>query len=366
MVTANSKKELVLISGGAGFIGSHLVAALLKDGYRVRVLDNLSPPTHNGVLPSWFPKGAEFIKGDVRNKNDWMYSLEGVSYIFHLAAYMDVHPDISTYFAVNNTGTALLYEVINEQKMPIKKIIAASSQAVYGEGKYMCSNHGIQYPPARPRSQLEMGEWGVMCPVGKEVMESVFEKEDDELHPIIPYGISKAALESIVLGLGKLCGIPSVVVRYSIAHGSQQSFRHYYSGALRSFVAMALSGEDFVFHEDGMQTRDFVNIRDVTAAHLLLLNDPRADFQVFNIGMGKPARVIDLLKKVAEVVGVPFRPKPRGKFRFTSPRHSPMDISKLKGLGWNPKYTLDDNVRDYVSWVKNQPEAKHYFRDALA
>src|SRR3989344_6449994 len=186
----NSKKELILVTGGAGFIGSHLVQALLERGYSVRVLDNLSPPTHDGTLPPWFPKEAEFIKGDVRDKEDWTRALDGVSFVFHLAAYADVHPDFHTYFEVNNGGTALMYEVIVERKLPVRKIIAASSQSVYGEGKYICSVHGIEYPPPRSKSQLSRGEWEVVCPVGNEAMEVVFEKEDDELHPVIPYGIS--------------------------------------------------------------------------------------------------------------------------------------------------------------------------------
>ena len=129
-------KKLILVTGGAGFVGGHLVDALIKDGYRVRVLDNLSSPTHNGRLPEWFNKKADFIKGDVRNKKDWERALRGASYVFHLAAYMDFHQDFSSYFTTNAAGTALLFEVIAEKKFPIKKVVAASSQAVYGEGKF--------------------------------------------------------------------------------------------------------------------------------------------------------------------------------------------------------------------------------------
>ena len=360
-----NKTETILVTGGAGFIGTHLVDALLKKGYRVRVLDNLSLPTHDGNLPPWFPKGAEFIKGDVRMKDDWTRVLDGVDYIFHQAGYMDTHPDFSTYFSVNAFGTALLYEVITEKKLPIKKIIAASSQSVYGEGKYYCSNHGIEYPLMRDKDQLERGEWDIRCIIDNSLKRPLPEDEDDELHPSTPYGVSKLALEKIVLTLGEQYNIPSVILRYSIVHGPHQSFRHYYSGALRQFVAMALLGKDIAFHEDGMQLRDFVHVRDVVTAHLLVMRSDQSDFQTFNVGSGEPTKIIDLAKTVAEVAHVPFQQATQTYFRFGSPRNAFMKISKLRKLGWDPQHSLQDNVRDYIDWVKQYPEAKKYFHDAL-
>lgn len=352
--------ENVLVTGGAGFIGSHLVDALISDGFRARVLDNLAPPTHNGKLPPWANKKAEYQKGDVRNKKDWIRALKGMRYVFHLAAYMDYHTDFSTYFTTNTAGTALMYEVIVEKKYPVKKIIAASSQSVYGEGKYRCGKHGIFYPPPRREAQLKKRVWEILCPYDKKPMAPVAEREDDALKPTIPYGISKKTLEDVLWDLGKRYDIPSVALRYTIVHGPHQSFRHFYSGALRQLAVMALSGQSLIMHEDGRQLRDYVHVNDVVSAHLAVLKSRKADFEAFNVGSGKRTRVFDLARAVAEAAGREFKPKLPGLYRIGAPRHSIADVSKLKKLGWKPRHTLEDNVRDYVSWIKNYPEAKQY------
>ena len=361
-----ARDKTVLITGGAGFIGTHTAEVLLANGYRVRVLDNLAPPTHDGSLPPWFQKDAEFFKGDVRSKEDWLVALKDVDAVVHLAAYMDSHPDYSTYFSVNALGTALLYEVIREHSLPIKKIILASSQSVYGEGKYKCALDSIQYPLQRTKQQLELHQWDVICPKCGKPMEVMPQQEDDALYPLSAYGESKVALERIAMNIGKQIGVPSVALRYSIVHGPYQSFRHYYSGALRSFVAMALSGRDIEYHEDAQQLRDFVHAKDVADAHLCLLEDSRTDWQIYNVASGRTTSVFDLAKTVSDIVGVPFKTSKTVRFREATPRNSIMDISKLKNLDWQPSHTLEDNVRDYVDWVRKYPEAHKYFSRASA
>lgn len=356
------KKELVLVTGGAGFIGSHLVDALIKEGLSVRVLDNLAPPTHNNKLPSWFNKKAEFIKRDVRWKKDWLRSLVNVNYIFHLASYMDYHLDFSTYFDANVKSTALMYEIIVKRNLPIKKIIVASSQSVYGEGKYFCDEHGVFYPKPRIESRLKEHLWDVVCPKDGKPAKLLPEKETDELRPQTPYAISKMASERLALILGRIYDIPSVALRYSIVQGSRQSFRHFYSGALKDFSVRAIAGKPIVMQEDAKQIRDFVNIHDVVDAHLAILKDDRANYQAFNVGSGRTTRVIDLAKAVCKAAKVPFRPVIDGLYRIRSPRHSKMDISKLKKLGWRPKRTLKDSVKEYVDWIKAHPEAIKYWR----
>ena len=358
--------ERILVTGGAGFIGSHLVDALISIGYRVRVLDSLAPPTHNGKLPKWFNRKAQFIRGDVREKKDWIRSLKGVDYVFHLAAYMDFHLNFSAYVDTIAKSTALLFEAIVEKKLPIKKIIAASSQAVYGEGKYQCSRHGIVYPELRPLSQLKKQQWEVRCPLDGRVMKPIAQKEDDFPNPQIPYGISKLALEKLLLTLGKAYNIPTVALRYSIVHGARQSFRHFYSGALREFAVLALSGQPMRMHEDSRQIRDFVHVDDVTRAHMLVLKNPKANWQVFNIGSGKPVQVYELAREVASAAGVKFGPQMQGIFRWGAPRHAPMDISKIKKLGWKPRKKLADNARDYVNWVQNYPTAKNFLKASFS
>ncbi len=351
-----------LVTGGAGFIGTHTVTALLGRGYHVRVLDNLAAPTHNGAVPAWFPKGAEFLKGDVREKKDWEAALDGVDIVVHLAAYMDSHPDRDMYFDVNAKGTQLLYDVIKEQSLPVKKVILASSQSVYGEGKYECFTDGVVYPPPRSHDQLERHEWEVNCAICGGPMATLSNNEKSELHPVSAYGESKVELERIALS----GAIPSVILRYSIVHGAYQSFRHYYSGALRAFTAMALSGREIQFHEDGNQLKDFVHVSDVVNAHLLVLDDARADGQIFNVGSGTQTRLLDFAFLVAKTAGVQFRKGQAVCYRELTPRYSMMDISKLKNLGWRPQKKLEDNVRDYVEWVKSVPEAGQYFEKAEA
>ena len=358
-------KELILVTGAAGFIGGHLVDTLLKSGYRVRGLDNLAPPVHAGRLPAWFNKRAQFMRGDVREKEDWVRALRGVSTVFHLAAYMDFHPDFSTYLASNVTSIASLFEVIKKKGYPIKKIIAASSQSVYGEGKYRCSRHGVLYPETRSEAQLSSRDWQVHCPHDRSVMKPMREKEDDFFQPHNMYGISKKQMEEVLFYLGKRSHIPVVALRYSIVHGPRQTVRHFYSGALRQLAMMALSGMPLTMHEDGRQTRDFVHIEDVMQAHLTVFRDNRADYEAFNVGSGRAYTVRELSRTIREVSGIRARFEFPGLYRIGTARHSVADITKLRRLLWKPRHTLRDNVRDYIEWIRSYPVARNVLRQNL-
>lgn len=354
-------KELALVTGGAGFIGSHLTDALIKYGCAVRVLDSLTPPTHNRKLPPWFNQKAEFIRGDIRKKYAWEQALDGVSYVFHIAGYMDAFPDFSTYFTVNAAGTALMYEVIVNKKLHVKKIIAASSQSVYGEGKYWCREYNqIVYPDTRPLAQLEKHKWEIKCPLDGCQMTPLPERENDTLKPVPPYGASKVALEQVIFTLGKLYGIPSVALRYSIVQGERQSFRHFYSGALRSFVVSGLAGMPMPIHEDGNQLRDFVSVHDLVEAHLTALKEPAADFKAFNVGSGESITILELAKKVAETMNIKFQPNINGQFRWAAVRHSLMNVFELMRLGWQSKRKIEENIKEYADWITTHPESKKY------
>ncbi len=340
----------VLVTGGAGFIGSHTVDALLAKDHQTRIMDSLESPVHLEGKPNYIPKKAEFILGDVRVKTDWEKTLKEIDAVFHFAAYQDYLTDFSKFFDVNSRGTALLYEVAVEKKLPLKKVIIASSQAVYGEGKYRCSEDGIVYPAPRSLEQLRRGDWELRCPkCGNKIKIQL--TDESRVNPTNSYAISKYSQELIGLTLGKRYNIPTICLRYSIVQGPRQSPYNLYSGALRAFAASIHSGKEPVIYEDGQQLRDYVNIEDVVRANLLALEDSRTDYQVYNVGGGKAYTVLDLANMVARALGKKVKKKVSGKFRLGDTRHIISDISKLKALGWQPTNPIEKSVKDYLNWL---------------
>src|SRR5262245_34764343 len=271
----------VLVTGGAGFIGSHTADLLLARGYDVRVLDALTPPVHpDGQAPAYLPPEVELIRGDVRDRTAWKRALAGVEAVFHFAAYQDYLPDFAKFFHVNAAGTALLYELAVEQRLPLRKIVVASSQAIYGEGRYACPRDGLQYPGPRSEAQLQARDWEPRCPRCGDTMTVEWTPEDAPANGHNSYAMSKHAEEVLALNLGRRYDLPTVAVRYSIVQGARQSFRNAYSGAMRIFAMQALAGQPLTVYEDGGQLRDFVYVGDVARANLLLFEDARAVGQV--------------------------------------------------------------------------------------
>ncbi len=345
-------KTKILITGGAGFIGSHTADALSKKGYSIVILDNLEPPVHDGRWPKYvLNKGYKLIRGDVRKKADLLKALKGVSYVYHLAAYQDQRPDFSKFFETNTVSSAIIYELIVEKNLPVKKLILASSQFAYGDGMYQCRhNKKFFFPEVRTEKQFKAKKFDILCEHGQPAKFYPF-RENQQLTPTNAYGLSKEAIERLSLRFGKTYGIPTTLFRYSIVQGPRQSPRNLYSGALRIFTIQALSGKPITVYEDGIQTRDFVNVNDVVAANILALKNKKTDFEIFNVGGGKAYRVVDFAKTVKEVTGSKS-PVVIGGFRRTDTRHAVSDISKLKKLGWKPKFDTEKSVRDYAEWYK--------------
>lgn len=342
---------LVLISGGAGFIGSHTADLLLKKGYKVRILDNLSPKTHDGKWPKYLDKRIEKIKGDVRNKKDWEKALKGVSYVIHLAAWMDYMPEFSKFFSINVVGTSNLYEVIVSRKLPIKKVVVASSQFVYGQGKWRCKKDGIVFPKDRKDADLQRGIWNPKCPKCGGSIVSLPNLENYE-NPPNQYAISKYTEELVAIKLGKLYGIPSTALRYSIVHGPRQTIKNLYSGVLRTFVLQMLNNENPTIFEDGMQIRDFVSVKDVASANLIAMESSKTDFEVYNVGGGKAYTVNDLVRMVALELNInKIKLEPNGNYRVGDIRNAFSDISKLKKLGWRPQISEKENIREFIKWA---------------
>ena len=365
----------VLVTGGAGFIGSHTVDLLLEKGCQVRILDALTPPVHlDEKTPDYVPLSeVEFIHADVRDKHAWERALQGVEAVIHLAAYQDYLPDFSTFFHVNTVGTALLYEVIVEQKLPVEKLVVASSQATYGEAKYQCAScdlrfancDGVRHPPLREEAQLRRGEWEIECPACSDPMEPQW-TDEAVANPHNQYAMSKYTQEMIALNLGQRYGIPTVAMRYSIVQGARQSFRNAYSGVLRIFTQRLLNDKAPICYEDGQQLRDYVSVHDVARANLLALEDKRADFQVFNVGGDHHISVWDYALLVAERAGIHVAPEVPGSYRFGDTRHVFSDVSKLKALGWRPQVPLQDIVDEYLAWAQAQPDFRDYSTKASA
>jgi dTDP-L-rhamnose 4-epimerase len=339
-----------LVTGGAGFIGSHTTMGLQGKGHEVVILDNLDPKIHPEGWPLDLPEGAEFVWGDVRDKTAVEKALQGVDIVFHFAAYQDYMPDFSTFFHINSVGTAMLYEVLVEKGNTPKRVIIASSQAVYGEGTYRCEEHGLFYPSTRSLRSLEAGIWDHTCPTCDGLAEAVWIGED-EFNPQNQYAVSKLTQEMIGFNLGDRYGIPTVALRYSIVQGPRQSFFNLYSGICRIFCLNAIKGCTSIVYEDGQQLRDYVNIDDVVDANLLVMEDDRAVGQVFNVGGGTGYTVLEFSETVSMVRGEDIKLEIPGKFRFGDTRHVLSNTTKLKDLGWNPHHTPKKSVSDYVEWI---------------
>ena len=355
----------VLVTGGAGFIGSHTVDLLLKKGYQVRVIDSLQPRVHPRGKPAYLPLEVDFRQGRVENREDLARALEGVDAVFHFAAYQDYMPDFSTFLHVNAESTALLYELILERRLPVRKIVVASSQAAAGEGKYECAEHGILYPGPRPLDQLERGEWELKCPHCSRELQPLL-IDEAVARPHTAYGISKYAAELLALNLGRRYGIPAVSMRYTYVQGPRNSFYNAYSGVCRIFCLRVLAGLPPVVYEDGKQLRDYIDVADVARASVLVLEDPRADYRVFNVGPGRAMTVLEFARVVMRAAGSSLEPVVNGEFRVGDTRHTVSDVTALQSLGWRAEVPVEQTVGRYLEWIRGFSNTRQYLDAAEA
>ncbi len=343
----------VLITGGAGFIGSHTADRLLEEGYDVRILDSLDPKIHPGGVPDYLSPEFELMVGDVRDRDAMRRALQDVDAVIHLAAYQDYLPDLSTFFSTNAVSTALLYELIVEENLPVENVIVASSQFVQGEGLYRDSRGNVVAPRFRSREQLERGDWEHRDEEG-EVMQWL---PTPATHAAPPnaYALSKRSQEEQGIVFGERYGIPTTVLRYSIVQGARQSFHNAYSGACRIFSLAYHFGTPPIIYEDGEQMRDFVNVHDVVDAHLCVLGSDEAKGKVFCVGGGRPCSIREFDRIVAREFGrEDIEPLIPGEFRFGDTRNAVSDIGPLGELGWRPQRSVEDSVAGYVSYLRRQ------------
>ena len=354
----------ILITGGAGFIGSNLALELIKKNYRVTILDNLSKQIH-GVNPEKdsplymsIKDKVTFRKGTVTSKEDWIESLKDQDAVIHLAAETGTGQsmyEIERYCDVNVNGTALLLDILANKKHKIKKLIIASSRAIYGEGKYECSKHGSVYPIARNEDDMDNNNFDCRCPICDEVVEISPTSEDSKIHPTSIYGITKQNQEQMFMVMGAALKIPVVGFRYQNVYGPGQSLKNPYTGILSIFSTLMLNDKDINIFEDGEESRDFVYIDDVVQATILGLEKEEGNNLVFNVGSGVSTTVNNLTKILLKKYNSNSKCKVSGNYRIGDIRHNFADISLAKNkLGYSPKFSFNKGVENFTNWVMQQ------------
>lgn len=350
--------DIVLVTGGAGFIGSHVVELLLKQGIRVRVLDSLVEQVHRGAGPRHVPADAEFVHSDVRDRETLSKALRGVDRVIHLAAEVGVGQsmyEVSRYVDANSGGTGILLDVIVNAKADVRRIVVASSMSIYGEGAYNCSAHGLVAPRLRTEAQLKTHLWDPQCPACGVPLHPVPTSEDKTLQPTSVYAISKMEQELLCLSVGAAYGIGSVALRYFNAYGPRQALSNPYTGVAAIFCGRLLNGRPPLVFEDGQQLRDLVHVRDVARATVLALHSEEATGQAINVGVGSPMTIVQVAQLLAKQMGADIRPELTGKFRVGDIRHCWADPARAeKLLGFTAEIPLEAGVAELVDWVSTQ------------
>ena len=360
--------KTILITGGAGFVGSHSAEALLRRGHNVKIYDNLSPQVHGSTFPNYLIKDLEFIRGDVRDRERLGEAVRGVDVIYHLAAAVGVGQSmyqISDYMGANTLGTANLLQAILDTRSQPEKIIVASSMSIYGEGKYLCAECGDVAPPARSVAQLREKQWETTCPHCSRVVQPVATDERKPLQSTSIYALSKKDQEEMVLLFGRTYGIPAVALRYFNIYGTRQALSNPYTGVIAIFASRLMNGNPPMIFEDGMQMRDFVSVRDIVQANVLAMERPSADGMALNIGSGEPITIRDIAAELASALKCELPVEITDKYRAGDIRHCFADITAASMvLNYKPQVRLRDGMRELVEWLDHQ-EADDHVEEAM-
>ena len=347
----------ILVTGGAGFIGSHLIEALLHEGHRVRVLDALVAQVHEGGVPRYLSNEVEFIAGDVADAESCRRALDRIDVVYHQAAEVGVGQsmyEIERYVRANTYGTSVLLEAVVARREQIRKLVVASSMSIYGEGAYHDPSGQLVYPPIRGAAQLLARRWELETATG-EPLKPVPTGEEKPLFPTSVYAISKQDQEQLCLVVGRAYNIPTVALRYFNVYGTRQALSNPYTGVCAIFSSRLLNNQAPVIFEDGEQTRDFTHVRDIVQANLLALKTERADYQAVNIGTGRATSVRQVASLLAEGLQKPIEPQLVGQYREGDIRHCVADISRAQSLlGYQPTVTLEQGIPELLEWVREQ------------
>ena len=355
----------ILVTGGAGFVGSHLVDALVARGDRVRVLDNLDAQVHGPArrAPEWLPGGVELVRGDVRDRGIWEVVLDEVDVVYHLAAAVGVGQSmyrVADYMEVNTQGTANLLQVLVDRDARLDRLVVASSMSIYGEGRYRDADGRLVDRVRRSPDALKRHEWEPTDARGRPLA-PVPTDEDKPLDPTSIYALSKADQEAMALMLGQAYDIPTTALRFFNIYGPRQALSNPYTGVVAIFSSRLLNGEPPLIYEDGLQQRDFVSVHDIVQALLLSAAAPSAVGRVLNIGSGEPTTILDVARKLARVLGADAEPEVTGRYRVGDVRHCTADISRAREvLGYEPRIAFDHGLEELLEWLRSQeaPESR--------
>ena len=350
----------ILVTGGAGFIGSYTVDLLVENGFDVRIFDNLEGQVHNGKKPEYLNHSAEFFLGDVTSLDTWKKSLEGVDAVIHLAAMTGIGQSMyqpSRYLEINVVGTGKMYDaLIGNPKIRsnIQKIIVASSKTIYGEGSYECKIHGEVHPGLRSEEQMRNRDWEVHCPICREYVRPIKIKEEKPPQNLSVYALSKFATETLSLMYSNTLGIPTTVLRYFSGYGPRQSLSNPYTGICSIFLCRLKNEKSPIIYEDGKQIRDFIFIEDIARANLLALKKAE-ESNVYNIGTGNPTSIVDIAIMVKNILGVDIEPIITQEYRVGDTRHDIADISiAQRQLGFKPKWKIKDGLKQLIEWSETE------------
>jgi dTDP-L-rhamnose 4-epimerase len=365
----------ILITGGAGFIGSRLALSLLQRGCKVRVLDNLSPQIH-GEQPEQSPLyrsiagKVDFRRGDVTVEADVAAALEDIDTVVHFAAETGTGQSmyaIRHYTDVNIGGTALILDLIANRSLPVKKLVVASSRAIYGEGKYLCPTHGMVYPGSRQAEHMQAGDFEVHCPHCDAVTTMQATDESTPPRPASVYGITKLNQEQMVLTVGQALGISAIAFRYQNVYGPGQSLSNPYTGILSIFSTRIRHGKDINIFEDGKESRDFVYVDDVVAATVAGIEHPTPLVAAFNVGSGTATDVVTVAQSLQQLLRQTVNTTVSGQFRVGDIRHNVADLQHIEQvLDWRPSVSFTEGLRRFTQWVQGEAVQQDRYEASLA
>lgn len=361
------KYKNILVTGGAGFIGSHIIDRLIKNGCNVTILDNLTSQVHRRKIPKYLNGKAKFIRGDVTKKQDLKKALENIDAIYHQAAVVGVGQsmyEIEKYVYNNSLGTAQLLDYLANSKHKVKRILVASSMSAYGEGLYNCKKSGLIRPPLRTDEQMSKRRWELFCSNCQSILRPIGISEDQPFYCNSVYAITKQSQEDMVMIFGKTYGIPATTLRYFNVYGPRQSLSNPYTGVAAIFLSRLKNNHPPIIYEDGLQTRDFISVYDIADANIFCLENEKSFGKVFNLGTGIPITIKKIAEILASLLDKKISPQITEKFRSGDVRHCTADISLIKKtLGWKPKWDFKQGMQDLIAWGEKE-KAKDLFEEA--